>query len=311
MNKYFIRKIVISVVTLFLIILILFLMMELMPGSPFNNPKLTPEQKEMLSRAYGLDRPVWIRFFLYLKNILKGDFGVSYSLSVNTPVTKLIASRLPVSMGIGIAAMALGSFAGLCAGYFSAFHKGRAADTVCMLLSIAGISIPSYVFAIVMSYFLGFRLEVLPLLYDFRDPVRSGIMAVISLSVFVAAVIMRYTRDEAAAVLDSDYVRFAVSQGIPQRDILFRYVIRNSMMGVITVMTMLLVGLLTGSMVTEQIFSIPGIGFLMSSAISANDYNVVIALSFVFAAIYVTARLVLDLLYGIIDPRVRVGGSAG
>lgn len=141
----------------------------------------------------------------------------------------------------------------------------------------------------------------------FRIPVVSGIMPVLSLSIAVMAVIARFTRDEAVSVMKSDYVMFARSQGISNRTLLFRYVIRNSMMPVITVMTMLLVGLLTGSLVTEQIFAIPGIGFLLSSAITANDYNVVVTLGFLYAAIYVAARLILDILYGIIDPRVRLG----
>ncbi len=316
MKKYMLKKFIISIVTLFLVVFILFLLMELMPGSPFNNDKLTEDQREMLEAAYGLDKPVLYRFLIYVKNIFRGDFGVSYNLSINTPVSLMISSRLPVSMAIGLGAMALGSVSGLVLGFFAAFSHapgsgkyGKIADSVCMAISVIGLSVPSYIFAIVMSYFCGFRWKWLPLLYDFRKPVISSLMAVISLSIFVAAVIARYTRDEASAVLRSDYVLFAISQGLSNGQILMKYVIRNSLMGVITVMTMLLVGLLTGSLVTERIFSIPGIGFLMSSAIEANDYNVVVALSFVFASIYVTARLLLDLLYGIIDPRVRVSGE--
>ena len=309
MKKYILKKLALSVVTLLLIIFILFLLMELMPGSPFNNPKLTPEQKEALIRSYGLDKPVLQRFFLYLGNMLKGDFGISYSLSINTPVLTLIRSRLPVSMGIGVSAMLVGSAAGLAIGFLAAFHQGKAADVICMIVSVIGISVPSYIFAIALSYFVGFRWNWLPLLYDFRSPVISSVMPVLSLSVMVMSVIARFTRDEAIAVMKSDYVMFARSQGISNRTLLFHYVIRNSIMQVITVMTLLLVGLLTGSLVTEQIFSIPGIGFLLSSAITVNDYNVVITLSFLYAAIYVVARLFLDILYGIIDPRVRLGGN--
>ncbi len=313
MKNYFLKKLILSIITLFLIVFILFLLMDLMPGSPFNSDKLTPEQMEMMKKMYGLDKPVLQRFFIYVANILKGDFGISYSLSINTPVSVMIASRLPVSMLIGLCAMLLGSVLGLALGFFAAFSvfygsktAGRTADFICMLISIIGISVPSYIFAIIMSYFLGFRWRIFPLLYDFRTPVRSSVMAVVALSTFVTAVIARYTRDEATKVVRSDYVLFAVSQGISKRALLFNYVIRNSLMGIITVMAMLLVGLLTGSLVTERIFSIPGIGFLLSSAIEANDYNVVIALSFVFAAIYVITRLILDILYGIIDPRVRI-----
>lgn len=309
MKKYFVKKLLIAVVTLFLVILILFLFMELMPGSPFNDPKLTDEQRMLLEKSYGLDQPVMVRFFIYLRNILKGDFGISYHLSVNTPVTVMIRSRLPLSMKIGFFAMLLGSAVGLCIGFLAAFHRGKAADVISMIITIIGISVPSYIFAIALSYFVGFKWRWLPLLYDFRLPARSIVMPVLALSVFVMAVVARFTRDEAIAVLQSDYVLFAKCQGTSKATLLFRYVIRNSLMPVITVMALLLVGLLTGSLVTEQIFSIPGIGFLLSSAITSNDYNVVIALSFIYAAIFVTVRLLLDILYGIVDPRVRVSGN--
>ncbi|MCR5137935.1 MAG: ABC transporter permease [Oscillospiraceae bacterium] len=307
MRKYIFKKLMLSIVTLFVIVLVLFLLMELMPGSPFNNDKLSDEQREALIRAYGLDKPVMVRFFLYLRNMFKGDFGVSYNLSINTPVLTMIRSRLPISMRIGVSALLLGSVIGLAIGFLAAFHQGKAADILCMVVSVIGISVPSYIFAIALSYYGGFRFKWLPLLYDFRNPVVSSIMPVTALSIAVMAVIARFTRDEAVSVMKSDYVMFARSQGLSDSTLLFRYVIRNSLMPVITVMTMLLVGLLTGSLVTEQIFAIPGIGFLLSSAITANDYNVVITLGFLYAGIYVVARLILDILYGIIDPRVRLG----
>ena len=309
MRKYIFKKLLLSIVTLFVILLVLFLLMELMPGSPFNSDKLSAAQKATLARAYGLDKPVLVRFFLYLKNMLKGDFGVSYNLSINTPVLTMIKSRLPISMRIGVCSLLLGSVFGLAIGFLAAFHQGKAADVFCTVLSVIGISVPSYIFAIALSYYVGFRFNLLPLLYDFRMPVVSSIMPVLSLSIAVMAVIARFTRDEAVSVMKSDYVMFARSQGISNMTLLFHYVIRNSMIPVITVMAMLLVGLLTGSLVTEQIFAIPGIGFLLSSAITANDYNVVVTLGFLYAAIYVAARLLLDILYGIIDPRVRLGDN--
>ena len=311
MAKYIIKKVAIAILTLFLVVLILFLLMELMPGSPFNDPKLSDEQKQIMMQAYGLDKPVLERFFIYLKNIFVGDFGVSYSMAPDVPVSELIKTRLPISMIIGFASMVLGSIIGLAFGFLAAFRKGKVWDVICRIISVICISVPAYIFAMLFSYFLGFKFKVLPLLYDFRSPVLSSLMTVMALSFFVAGIVMRYARDEAVTVLDSDYVLFARSQGVSKRTLLTKYVIRNSLMPIITVMAMLLVGLLTGSLVTESIFAVPGIGFLLSSAVQANDYNIVIALCFVFALIYVVARLVLDLLYGLIDPRVRVSGGKG
>ncbi|MCR4924407.1 MAG: ABC transporter permease [Lachnospiraceae bacterium] len=312
MKNYLVKKVVISVLTLLIVILILFLAMDLMPGTPFNNPKLSPEQREMLKSAYGLDKPVLIRYLIYVKNMFKGDFGVSYALAIDTPVSELIIKRMPVSMAIGGAALALGSIGGLILGFTAAFTKyyikkfGKIIDGICILISILGISIPSYIIAIALSYFVGFKFRLLPLVYDFRNPAGSSIMAVLSLSFVVCAVITRYARDEALEVLKSDYVLFAMTQGIRGPSLLFRYIIRNSFIGVITVMAMMFVGLMTGSLVTEQIFSIPGIGFLLTSAINAKDYNVVISLSFVFAALFIVVRLLLDIIYVLLDPRVRV-----
>jgi oligopeptide transport system permease protein len=310
MIKYTIKKLLISIVSLLLIVFILFILMELMPGSPFNDEKLSDDQKQVLYEAYGLDKPVVYRFGVYVKNMLKGDFGVSYSVSINTPVSDLIKSRLPVSMKIGFAAMVIGSIVGLALGFLAAFNQGKVMDLICTIISILGVSIPSYIFAILFNYYAGFKWKWLPLLYDFRIPVKSSVLPIIALSIGVMAVVTKFTRDEATSVLKSDYVLFARSQGISEKDILLGYVFRNSMIPVITVMAMLLVSLLTGSLVTERIFSVPGIGSLLTNAISMNDYNVVIALSFVYALIYIIARLVLDLIYGFIDPRIRVSGNS-
>ncbi|MBO6107928.1 MAG: ABC transporter permease [Eubacterium sp.] len=308
MVRYIAKKLLIAIATLLVILLILFVLMELLPGSPFNNPKLSEEQKQALIDHYGLNRPVIERFFRYVANMLRGDLGVSYVMAADVPVSRLISSGMPISMIIGFCALILGSFTGMILGFFAAFRKGRAMDIICRILSVISISVPSYIFAIMLSYFLGFKWKIFPLIFTFDSPVLSSFMAVISLSIYVMGVVIRFTRDESAAVLSSDYVLFARSQGISSGVLLFRYVLRNSLMPVITVMAMLLVSLLTGSLVTESIFSIPGIGFLLSAAITANDYNVVIALSFVFAALFVGARLILDIIYGLIDPRVRVSG---
>ena len=309
MLKYTLKKIFVALFSLLLVIFILFILMELMPGSPFNDDKLSAEQKAVLYKSYGLDKPVLYRFGKYLVNMTHGDFGVSYSVASGASVASLISTRLPVSMALGFAAMVMGTLLGLIFGFAAAFRRGRLWDHICTLICILGVAVPSYIFAIIFNYYFGFKWKWLPLLYDFRSPVITSIMPVASLSISVMAIIAKFTRDEASRVLKSDYVLFARSQGIPEKTILFKYVLRNSLIPVITVMAMLLVSLLTGSLVTEQIFSVPGIGSLLTTAISENDYNVIIALSFVYAVIYVIARLILDILYGLIDPRIRVGAK--
>ena len=309
MKKYLLKRILISIVTLFCILLILFIMLNLLPGSPFNSEKLSDEQKAVVMAKYGLDKPVIERFLIYLKNMLKGDFGVSYNIATNVPISDLLREHMPITVYLGLASMIIGSALGMSAGFFAALNKNGIGDLLCSVLSIIGISIPSYIFAICLAYFIGFQWEMLPLLYDFRYPVLSSVMPVIAYSLPIAAVICRFTRDEATNVMKSDYVLFARSQGIDGSKLLFGYVLRNSLMPVITIITLMLVNLLTGSMVVENIFSIPGIGNMMTMAVTENDYNVIIALAFVYAVLFIIARLILDIIYGIIDPRVRIIGK--
>ncbi len=309
MKRYLIKRLLISVVTLFTILLILFLMLQLLPGSPFNDEKLSPDQVAVLKEKYGLDKPVMVQFIQYIKRMLTGDLGVSYSLSINTPITELIKNRLPVSMIIGFSSMIVGTVSGLALGFLTAFFKKRILHFFYYILTMLGIAVPSYLFAMFFSNYLGYRLNFLPLLYDFRSPVVSSIMPVAAMGLPVMAVIARFSRDEAVEVMKSDYVLFARCQGLSDRTIIMKYVLRNSLMPVITVMAGLLVGLLTGSLVIEQMFSIPGVGGLLTNAINANDYNVVLGLSYTYSLIYLIVIFIMDILYCVIDPRVRLGGG--
>jgi len=309
MARYLIKRVIISVVTLFVILLILFLLLQFMPGSPFNDQKLSADQIAVLKEKYGLDQPVIIQFFRYVGNMLRGDLGVSYALSPNTPITDLLANRFPTTIRIGFLSMIFGTLAGLVLGFLTAFLKNRIMNFFYHLLTLIGIAVPSYLFAMLFSYFLGYKAELLPLLYDFRNPVSSSVMPVIAMSLSVMAVVARFAKAEGSDVLNSDYVLLARCQGLSNRTIIIKYIMRNSLMPVITVMASLLVGLLTGSLVIEQMFSIPGVGELLTNAINANDYSVIIALSFVYSALYIVVMLILDVLYCVIDPRVRLGGK--
>ena len=306
MGKYITKRVVMSVITLLVILLILFLMLDLMPGSPFNDEKLTEAQKALLYAKYGLDQPFFIRFSLYLKNVLRGDLGVSYAINQNFSVTKMIIPRLGVSLRIGFEAMVLGSIVGIILGVIAALKHNTWIDNLTSAISVIGVSVPSYVFALGLAYYFGYKLKMVPFLYDLKEPGISSILPVIALSVFTVANIARFTRSELLDVLGSDYILLAESKGIKKYKMIFKHALRNAMIPVVTVMGPLLVGLLTGSMVVERIFSIPGIGGLMVDAIGMNDYNVVIACAFVYSALYVVAMLVVDILYGIIDPRIRV-----
>ncbi|MBQ8030576.1 MAG: ABC transporter permease, partial [Butyrivibrio sp.] len=166
MKKYVIKRVVTALFTLLAITLILFILMQLMPGSPFNDEKLNDTQRAALYAKYGLDKPIIVQFFQYVFNMFRGDLGGSYKISKNTPITQLIASRLPISIGVGFAAVLIGAIVGLLLGLLAAFKKDTFWDTLATIISVIGVSVPSYVFALALSYQFGFKLKWFPMLFS-------------------------------------------------------------------------------------------------------------------------------------------------
>lgn len=310
MTKYITKRLLISILTLLVIIFVLFLMLDLMPGSPFNDEKLTEAQRLALNAKYGLDKPFFIRYLLYVKNILKGDLGVSYAINQNFSVTEMLKPRLLISLSIGARAMLIGTFIGILLGIMAALNHNSWLDTLTSVIAVVGVSVPSYVFALGLAYYFGYKLKLFPFLYDLNNPSVSTILPVVALAVFPIANIARFMRSELIDVLGSEYVLLVKSKGVKQNHLVVKHAIRNALIPIVTIMGPIFVSLLTGSMVVERIFSIPGLGGLMVDAITMNDYNVVIACAFVYSALYVLVMLVVDILYGVIDPRIRVSKEA-
>ena len=306
MKKYIFKRILTSIFTLLVILLVLFVLMQLMPGSPFNDEKLTADQRAALYAKYGLDQPIVVQFFRYVGNMLRGDLGVSYNISKNTPIAQLIQTRLPISIMIGGYAVALGAVIGLILGLIAALKHDTIVDSVCTIISVIGVSVPSYVFALALSYYFGFKLRWFPMLFSQQMITQSSVLPSVSLSMFTMASIARFTRSEMLEVLGSDYMLLAESKGISGSALIIRHALRNALIPIITVLAPLIVDLMTGSLVVEKIFSIPGVGSLLVNAIQSNDYNVVISLSFIYSAMYIAIMLVVDILYGVIDPRIRL-----
>ena len=309
MSKYLIRRVLISLATLLLIVFILFMLLQFMPGSPFNDERITPQQRELMNIRYGLDKPVLVQFFNYVKNMLSGDLGVSYSISRDVPVTTLLKSRLPISFELGFWAVIVGTVSGLIFGTVAAFKQNSIWDTLATMLSVIGVSVPSYVFALGLSYYFGFQWRIFPILFNLNDKAMSMVLPVIALSLFTMASIARFTRTEMIEVLQSDYIQLAESKGVTGTRLLLKHVLRNASIPILTVLAPLIVGLMTGSMVVEQIFSIPGLGQLLVQAIQSNDFNIVMGISFIYSALFILVMLIVDILYGLLDPRIRVSGG--
>ena len=306
MKKYILKRVLVSIATLLVIILVLFLLMDLMPGTPFNDEKLTEAQLALLYEKYGLDKPLIVRFFIYLKNMLMGDLGVSYAINKNFAISDMIKGRLGISLTVGAMAMVFGTILGLILGILAALNHNTWIDNLCSVLSVIGVSVPSYVCALLLCYFIAYKLKLMPILYNQQMPIKSLILPALALSVSPTANIARFTRSEMIDVLNSDYILLVQSKGVKNWKMIIKHALRNTLIPIITVMGPLLVNLLTGSSVIERIFGIPGIGLLMISGIQQNDYNVTIACSFIYSLMYIVTMLIVDILYGIVDPRIRV-----
>jgi oligopeptide transport system permease protein len=306
MSKYILKRVLISLLTLLAIIFVLFLVLDYMPGSPFNDEKLNAAQKALLYAKYGLDQPFIIRFFKYVAAVFKGDLGLSYVLNKNKPISEMLVGPLGVSIRVGALGMLLGTVLGLVLGIAAALNHNSWVDSLCSVVSILGVSVPAYVFALLLAYFVGFKMGLIPILYSSKNVAKSFIGPMIALAMSPMASVSRFTRSEMIDVLGSDYILLVQAKGVKQSDLILKHALRNTLIPIITIMGPILVNLLTGSMVVESVFGVPGIGTMMVTAIQSNDYNVTIACAFTYSAMYIVMMLIIDILYGVIDPRIRV-----
>jgi oligopeptide transport system permease protein len=295
------------IITLFFVISITFFLMKLIPGTPFNNAeKLSASQLEIMKAKYGLDQPVPVQYVRYLVNMTKGDLGVSFQFN-NTPVSQMIADRIGPSAILGFQAMVVGSILGIILGVLAALKQNTWVDYLATFIAVIGKSIPSFVFAGLLQYYIAVKLGWLPVMF-WNGP-QYSVLPTIALAMFPISIAARFMRTEMIEVLGSDYITLAKAKGASYFQISVKHALRNALIPVVTVLGPLAVSLMTGSLVIEQIFGIPGIGEQFVKSINVNDYPVIMGTSILFAALFVFIILVVDILYGIIDPRIRVAGG--
>lgn len=308
MTKYVLQRILYLVITLFIIASITFFLMKFLPGTPFQNEeKLSEEQVQILNEKYGLDKPVPIQYVNYLTNVVKGDLGVSFQFD-NQPVTDLLIKRMGPSLQLGFQAMFIGTIIGILLGVLAAMFQNTWIDYGSTFLAVLGKSIPSFVFAALMQYYIGVKLQWLPVAS--WDGFSSSIMPTIALAIFPIATAARFMRTELIEVLGSDYIQLAKAKGNSRMEVSFKHAVRNALIPIITVLGPMAVGLMTGSMVVEQIFAIPGIGEQFVKSIQTNDFPIIMGTTIFFAFLLTVIILIVDILYGIIDPRIRLAGGA-
>lgn len=293
-----------AIPTLFLLIALAFFMMRAAPGGPFDTERaLPPEVLAQLEQAYHLDEPLWKQFSRYLGGVLQGDLGPSYQYT-DYSVNELILQGLPVSMRVGVGAMLLALLVGCSAGIIAALRQNRFTDHAVMTLAMTGMSIPVFVVAPLLILLFAVYLGWLPAGGWQGGDLRQLILPVLALSLPQIAVISRLTRGSMIEVLNSNFIRTARAKGLSTRAVVMRHALRPAMLPVLSYLGPAAAGIITGSVVIEQIFGIPGIGRYFVQAALNRDYTLVMGVVVFYGALIIAFNFMVDMLYGVLDPRV-------
>ncbi|AQR53947.1 oligopeptide ABC transporter permease [Lactobacillus delbrueckii subsp. bulgaricus] len=304
MAKYLLKRIFYMILTLFLVATITFFLMKMMPGSPYaNEAKMTATQKAIMNKQYGLDKPVIEQYITYLAGAAHGDFGISFQYS-NQPVSSLIGARLGASAQLGLQALVVGIILGIIIGSIAAMNQGTWIDSTATIVSIIGKSVPNFVLAVLLQYYIGLKLGWFPIA-GWGEAAQT-IMPTIALSVGPLAETARFIRTEMVDTLSSDYVELGKAKGLSRIEVIRKHTLRNSMIPLVTLIGPYAVALMTGSMVIENIFNIPGIGEQFTKSILTNDYPTIMGVSMVYCFGLVVILLLTDIVYSLIDPRIRL-----
>ena len=307
MGKYLLQRFLYMLLTLFIIVTITFFLMQMLPGTPFSNPeKLSEHQLEMMNAKYGLDKPLAVQFLTYVGNLLQGDLGLSFQSEGRT-VINVISDRIGPSVLIGFQAMIIGFIVGLVLGVVSALKHNTIYDYTSVFLAVIGMSIPAFVFAALMQYFIGVKLGWLPV--ALWKGYSYSIMPSVALSVMVVATVARFIRTEMLEVLGQDYVLTARAKGLSEVTVIIKHVLRNALIPVVTVVGPLAVSIMTGTLVIEKIFAVPGLGEQFTKSIMVNDYSVIMGITLFFSALFILVIFIVDVLYVVLDPRITLGGK--
>ncbi|MBP1571251.1 MAG: ABC transporter permease [Oscillospiraceae bacterium] len=303
MAKYILKRIIISLATLLVLITAVFFLVRLMPGDPFASEKMPPEVKANLEAYYGLDQPLIVQYFTYMKQLVKGNMGYSMVYS-NKTVNDIIAATFPYSADLGIRALTFAVCFGLTLGIIAALRRGKPLDYICILVAIIGTSIPDFIMGSLLQYFFGVQWKIFPVAQ--YSSFKHTILPAVAVGFYSLASISRYMRTSMLEVVSQDYIKTAKSKGISNLRITWKHQIRNAIMPVVTMMGPLVASVLTGTFVIEAMFVVPGMGKYYVESISTYDYTIVLGITVFYGAFLVVCNTIVDILYGVIDPRVKL-----
>lgn len=293
-----------SLITAFLVATLTFFVMNMVPGGPFLSEKaVTPQAQAAMEAKYGLDKPLFQQYTTYMTGILKGDFGLSIKKRGRT-VSQIIGTKFPVSAKVGGLALILAVCTGIPLGAVAAFNRGKFIDNLLVVLSTAGIAIPSFLSSTILIYIFTTKLKWLPSL-GLKDA-QSYIMPVVALALYPTFYMARLMRSSMLDVMGQDYMRTAKAKGVTTFKAIFKHALRNAILPVITYLGPLLAALMTGSFIIEKIFNIPGLGSEFVSSITSRDYPMIMGTTIFLAVFIIIMNLFVDVAYAIVDPRIKL-----
>lgn len=310
--SYILKRLFYSLITIFVLIAVTFALMHLIPGDPFIGAKAIPQAtKDALYAKYGLDKPLFVQFILYVANIFHGDLGVS--MADKRQVVDIIGQAFPVSLDLGIRSLIFAFIIGILLGVVAAIHRGKAGDTASMFVALIGVSVPSFIIGALIQYFFALKLYQATGIQFFAimgwDAPNSKILPAFALAFGSMATISRLMRTSMLDVLSQDYIKTAKAKGLSRNQVIWKHAVRNAIMPVVTVMGPLVAAVLTGAFVVENIFTIPGMGKYFVQCVQSNDYTVISGTTLFYGGFLVMANFVVDIVYGLIDPRVKLTGG--
>ncbi|WP_068268485.1 ABC transporter permease [Caviibacter abscessus] len=317
--KFIFKRLFASFITLLLVISLTFLLLHQLPGDPFQSEKAIPPQvKANLMAKYNLDKPLSIQYITYLKQLSKGDLGLSMKEKGRT-INSVIKNSFPTSADLGARALLFGLIVGIPLGITSALNRGKKADHASMVVAVLGISVPSFVIAGLLQLYVvnvhkGILIDKLGLplgriLLTGWDSPSKKILPVIALGFFSVAQIARLMRSKMIEIMEQDYIRLAIAKGVSPINIIIKHALRNAILPIVTTITPSIAGVLTGSFVIETMFGIPGLGKYYIGSIIDRDYTMVLGVTVFYSAFLIFMILVMDLVYALVDPKIKLGGG--
>ncbi|GAU76271.1 ABC transporter permease [Fusibacter sp. 3D3] len=304
MKNYILQRLIISVITIFVLATVSFFLLRSLPGNPFQTETvLSVETEARMMAYYGLDKPLFEQYLTYLGNLLHGDLGYSLKYT-NRTVNNMIASAFPISATLGLISLGVAVPIGLFLGIISARKRGKAVDYLCVFISVIGVSIPSFIMGSFLQYIFAVKLQLLPIAQ--WKGLKFMVLPTVALSLSLLATLTRVMRASMLEVINQDYIKTARAKGVPEDKVVLRHEIRNAMVPIVTMLGPMVASVLMGTFVIEKIFAIPGLGQHFVNSITGLDYTMTLGLTVFYGTFLVLANFIVDIAYGIIDPRIRI-----